>query len=68
VITARKELILTAGTIGTPHILLNSGIGEKHDLELIGVKSTVELSGVGKGMSEHISVLLTWTRNDSAIP
>ncbi|KAJ2935065.1 hypothetical protein H1R20_g1990, partial [Candolleomyces eurysporus] len=65
--TAKKELILTAGTIGTPHILLNSGIGHKPDLENIGVKQTVDLPEVGKGMSEHISVLLTWTRNDTAV-
>ncbi|RXW18327.1 hypothetical protein EST38_g7524 [Candolleomyces aberdarensis] len=67
-ITATKELILTAGTIGTPHILLNSGVGHKPDLENIGVKPIVDLPEVGKSMSEHISVLLTWTRNDTAIP
>ncbi|RXW18328.1 hypothetical protein EST38_g7525 [Candolleomyces aberdarensis] len=66
-ITAKKELILTAGTIGTPHILLNSGVGHKPDLENIGVKPIVDLPEVGKSMSEHISVLLTWTRNDTAI-
>jgi len=57
-IKARKEVILSAGAIGTPQILMLSGIGERQHLELSGVKVTHDLAGVGKNLQDHVIVPL----------
>ncbi|TFK19464.1 pyranose dehydrogenase [Coprinopsis marcescibilis] len=59
-VTADKELVLSAGAIGTPQILLNSGIGDKKDLDAVGVKTIHNLPDVGKDLSEHLNVALSW--------
>ncbi|KAJ7764949.1 pyranose dehydrogenase [Mycena metata] len=50
---ASKEIILSAGTIGTPQILLNSGIGDRTALQALGIPTVLNLPSVGKNMSEH---------------
>lgn len=54
-VTASKEVILSAGAIGTPQILLNSGIGDAADLSSVGVTPRFHLVDVGKNASAHIS-------------
>lgn len=51
---ARKAVILSAGAIGSPAILLRSGIGPKEDLEAVGVEHRVELP-VGKHLMDHVA-------------
>ena len=46
----KKEVILSAGAYGSPHILLNSGIGDRKHLEEIGIETVHNLPGVGKHM------------------
>ncbi|KAG2022269.1 aryl-alcohol oxidase [Coprinopsis cinerea AmutBmut pab1-1] len=59
--TAKKELmILSAGAFNTPHILMNSGIGDENELRVVGVTPIHHLPAVGKGMSDHPSVRLRW--------
>ncbi|KAF9002463.1 pyranose dehydrogenase [Cyathus striatus] len=67
-ITAKKEIILSLGTIGTPHILLNSGIGDEKELENIGVQSVLHLPSVGKNFSDHYYFDLTWLVNLTIVP
>ncbi|KAF5318275.1 hypothetical protein D9611_014701 [Ephemerocybe angulata] len=55
-VTARVEVVLSAGSIGTPHILLLSGIGNKTELDAVGVPSTHELNDVGKNLSDHFAL------------
>ena len=62
-VSARKEVILSAGAFGTPHILLNSGIGEESHLDSVGVKTVHNLPDVGKGMSDHVCAFITYTMN-----
>lgn len=45
--------MLSAGTIGTPQILMLSGIGNKTELAKVGVESTVELPDVGHNLKDH---------------
>ena len=52
-ITATKEVILSAGSVGTPHILLHSGIGNKTDLAALKIPSVLNLPSVGKNLTEH---------------
>ncbi|KXN87285.1 Choline dehydrogenase, mitochondrial [Leucoagaricus sp. SymC.cos] len=47
-LTAQKELILSAGAVGSPQILLNSGIGDLAELRKVGVKPVFSLPDVGK--------------------
>lgn len=60
-----KEIILSAGSIGTPHILLNSGVGDADELSALGISSTVHLPDVGKNLTDHPMVNLDWTVNDT---
>lgn len=50
-----KEVILTAGAVGSPHILMNSGIGPEKDLARLGIKVYQDLP-VGKNLHNHVSV------------
>lgn len=52
-IKARKEVILSAGSIGSPHILLHSGFGDKKELETIGIQPLRHLPDVGKNLTDH---------------
>uniref|UniRef100_A0A182FTW0 Glucose-methanol-choline oxidoreductase N-terminal domain-containing protein n=2 Tax=Anopheles albimanus TaxID=7167 RepID=A0A182FTW0_ANOAL len=51
---ARKGIILSAGTVGTAKILLQSGIGPRKELATIGIESVVDLPQVGKNLQDHI--------------
>ncbi len=48
-----KLVVLCAGAIHTPGILLRSGIGPVDDLNRIGVNVTADVQGVGKNLSDH---------------
>ncbi|KAF9002543.1 pyranose dehydrogenase [Cyathus striatus] len=63
--TAKKELILSAGSIGTPHILLNSGIGDQNELNKIGIKTIHHLPDVGKNLSDHLLLGVAWHVNST---
>src|SRR5438270_137531 len=57
---AGREVILSAGAIGSPHILQLSGIGDPEHLGGIGVPVVHELRGVGKNMQDHYVVRVTY--------
>ncbi|KAF7368950.1 Pyranose dehydrogenase 3 [Mycena venus] len=64
-VTASKEIILSAGTIGTPHILMNSGVGNKTDLEGIGIPVLLDLPSLGQNISDHTATSAIWTVNST---
>ncbi|MFT6925632.1 MAG: choline dehydrogenase [Psychromonas sp.] len=49
-----KEVLLCAGSIGSPHILQLSGIGEADTLSKAGIEQLHELPGVGKNLQDHL--------------
>ena len=53
-ISANKEVILCAGSIGSPHILQVSGIGDGDKLSKIGIDLIKNLKGVGKNLQDHL--------------
>lgn len=63
-IVARKEVILSSGTVGTPKLLLLSGIGPKLELEAIGVPVLLDLPEVGKNYHDHLSLRQWWKLRD----
>ena len=54
IIHCNREVILSAGTIQSPKILLHSGIGDAAILKNAGVDMVSHLSGVGKNLQDHI--------------
>ncbi len=53
-VKANKEIILSAGSIGSPHILQVSGIGDKEKLKDLGIGIINDLKGVGKNLQDHL--------------
>ncbi|KAF1993016.1 GMC oxidoreductase [Amniculicola lignicola CBS 123094] len=57
--TSGKEVIVSAGSIDTPRLLLLSGIGPEKELEPLGIKAIKNIPGVGKGLHDHVGAFLT---------
>lgn len=51
-------VILCAGALYTPEILLRAGIGPAHDLQALGIPVLSDQPGVGRGLSDHPSVAI----------
>jgi len=56
------EYVLAAGAVGSPHLLLLSGIGPVRDLERAGVRVALDLAGVGANLRDHQVVDVWWER------
>ena len=57
-VKAGKEVILSAGSIGSPHILQVSGIGDSEKLKKHGIETVHELKGVGKNLQDHLETYI----------
>ena len=53
-VSAKKEIIVCAGSIGSPQILLLSGIGPAEELQNFGINVVSNLVGVGKNLQDHL--------------
>ncbi|TRM59622.1 hypothetical protein BD626DRAFT_408793 [Schizophyllum amplum] len=58
--TVTKEVILSAGSINTPHILELSGIGQEDVLSAVGIDQLVDLPGVGENLQDHAMVIIAY--------
>lgn len=54
--TARKEVVLSAGTMGSPGILERSGIGGRAVLQKLGIDVVVDNPNVGENLQDHVYV------------
>ena len=52
-LTASKEVILCGGTIGSPLILMHSGIGNAGELKDIGIEPLLDNPSVGHNLTDH---------------
>lgn len=59
-VRADREVILCAGALGSPQILLLSGIGPADELRKIGIAPIHDLPGVGKNLHDHLELDLQW--------
>ena len=55
----KKEVILCAGTILSPRILLASGIGNRDELDQLGIDCKHHVPGVGENLQDHIDSMVT---------
>jgi choline dehydrogenase-like flavoprotein len=53
---ATKEIILSAGSVGTPNILMHSGVGDRKALTALGISSVLDLPSVGQNATEQPSI------------
>jgi choline dehydrogenase-like flavoprotein len=60
VITARNEVILSAGSIQSPGLLELSGIGQKSVLDAAGITQIIDLPGVGENLQDHPRISLVY--------
>lgn len=66
-VTANREVVLSAGTIGSPQILMLSGIGEAAQLTQNGIAIVRDLPAVGKNMQDHLQVRLVYKSNEPTL-
>ncbi len=66
-ITARKETILSAGAIGSPQLLLISGIGAPDKLKPHGIEVHHALKGVGENLQDHLQARPVYKCNVSTV-
>ncbi|XP_076377623.1 glucose dehydrogenase [FAD, quinone] [Megalopta genalis] len=55
-VTAKREVILSAGVIQSPQLLMLSGIGPKDHLDAVGVKTVLDSPGVGENLQDHVAM------------
>jgi choline dehydrogenase len=56
-VRANKEVILSAGAINSPQILLRSGVGPADEIKPHGLEMVHELAGVGQNLQDHLGVV-----------
>ena len=67
VVLARKEVVLSAGAVGSPQILLLSGIGPRSELEAVGVPCRLDSPDVGKHLKDHLQVGIAFSAPGAAV-
>lgn len=55
-VRAKREIILSAGSIKSPHLLLLSGIGPRDHLEEMKIPVVHHAPGVGKNLQDHVGM------------
>ncbi|WP_280200800.1 GMC family oxidoreductase [Nocardia cyriacigeorgica] len=60
-VVARREIVLSAGTVGSAQLLLRSGIGPGERIAAAGVRPRVDLPGVGANLHDHVIMHLPYS-------
>ncbi|KAJ8083197.1 hypothetical protein PM082_009067 [Marasmius tenuissimus] len=64
-VSATREILIAGGSLETPKLLLNSGIGDSTFLSALGVTPHIHLPDVGRNLSVHIAVNLPFSVNET---
>jgi choline dehydrogenase len=65
---ADREIVLSLGAIQTPRVLMQSGIGDKAELELHRIPVVEHVPGVGKNYQDHVAMDVTWEYKEPQQP
>ncbi|MBB4932781.1 choline dehydrogenase [Lipingzhangella halophila] len=57
---ARQEVLVCAGAIDSPRLLMLSGIGPAADLDAVGIRARQDLPGVGENLLDHPESIIMW--------
>lgn len=60
-----RQVILSAGAIGSPQLLMLSGVGPGQHLSSLGIPVVQDLPGVGQNLKDHPRVYTTWRINEA---
>jgi choline dehydrogenase len=66
-VAARREVILCAGAVNSPQLLMLSGIGPQEDLAASGIPLVMDLPGVGQNLQDHVNFPLGY-HCDQTVP
>ncbi|MBB1245952.1 GMC family oxidoreductase N-terminal domain-containing protein, partial [Streptomyces durbertensis] len=66
-VAADREVIVCAGAVDTPRLLMLSGIGPADDLKALGIDARHDLPGVGENLLDHPESVIVW-ETDGPIP
>ncbi|CTQ77664.1 GMC family oxidoreductase [Roseibium alexandrii] len=66
-VKARAEVILSAGAIGSPQLLMVSGVGEAQHLQENDIDTVADLPGVGKNLQDHLQARLVFKCNEPTL-
>lgn len=67
-VRAKSEVILCAGAIDTPRLMLLSGLGPRRQLEKLGIQSTKDIPGIGENLLDHPESIIMWELNRPVPP
>lgn len=67
-IYADREVVLSAGAVGSPHILLLSGIGPRRELEFAEIECRLDAPHVGKHLKDHLMLGMAFDAPGVGIP
>ncbi|GKX35522.1 MAG: choline dehydrogenase [Rhizobiaceae bacterium MnEN-MB40S] len=57
---ADREIVVSAGTVNSPQVLLLSGIGPADEVAAHGITPVHDLPGVGKNLQDHVDCVMSW--------
>ncbi|MEM9707377.1 MAG: choline dehydrogenase [Pseudomonadota bacterium] len=66
-VRARREVILASGAIGSPHLLMLSGVGAGEELSTQGITVRHDLRAVGKNLQDHLQARLVFKCNEATL-
>ena len=71
VVRSKGDIILSSGAIGSPHLLMLSGVGDSEELSELGIETLIHLPAVGKNLQDHLQARVVYkcsvpTINDDA--
>ncbi|TIT74757.1 MAG: alanine-phosphoribitol ligase, partial [Mesorhizobium sp.] len=58
ILRAEREVVVSSGAIGSPKLLMQSGIGPADHLKSVGVTPIHDLPGVGSNMQDHLDLFV----------
>ena len=62
-----EQIILSAGAVGSSHLLLLSGVGPSGQLESLGIPVVQDIPGVGRNLKDHPKVYVAWEVGDGFV-